>query len=753
MNKKLLTTSLFFATSIAMALDPLETSETSLPWKPWIGSSTPTPYYVNTGLDKGTNPAAGYWYAKTDYEEGGKSKVVWPVETEKADPDSLATIIEHCQGVCGTAKLTKEGGTATFKPFVTVGFNVAGKNENGELVVLGDASDWGGICITYRSDNINPWLQLSMGDDINESAIPTRKLDGGSKITCIPWEDFKPPLDYGHGEQTITGKQAAKQLVSINFKMQGAKGRYKFNICGIGPYGKKIEGKELPTGAESLPTSCPEFHISLKIPEISVNAKWSPQGNNYEATIFVMDGDYKLTEDKDYKIIEKIVNNNKVETTIEGMGDYTGTVKKTFDKPKSITDNSIIVADIPMQTYVDFRQVCPSSSLVIVTDGKDTLKAGSDYIFECSNNTDITSGTLDNAADLKITGINKYAGEITKKFFIWENIGYYAAVQVFEDAEGKAHAEIDGAYDGTDAVAFEEDITVESVVFNREFSVNLENGGFSTIMLPFDVQASSLTGVKSIFEFSKVFDNNGKKTVGVTYVWCNKTIGEQQFGKGNPNCHELSGELKAYTPYLIEMETPTLGIKGGVVLKSTTKAKPDVSNENWVFRGVLQKKDFSKNDQAIQKGIIWAFAGSARNGASIGKFVQFGNNTWVNPFRAYLVDCTTYSDASECKDDENQSEASFVSRYRFADVFAPASSAENSLSAKVPMRVAASETASLEGMEVVIMNGDKERPTVIGHMNPATGEIRMLPRTTQSYDLKGRKVVKGKKAKGAYYRK
>ena len=172
-----------------------------------------------------------------------------------------------------------------------------------------------------------------------------------------------------------------------------------------------------------------------------------------------------------------------------------------------------------------------------------------------------------------------------------------------------------------------------------------------------------------------------------------------------------------------------------------------------MFRGVLQKKDFSKNDQAIQKGIIWAFAGSARKGASIGEFVQFGGNTWVNPFRAYLVDCTTYSDASECKDEENQSEASFVSRYRFADVFAPASSAENSLSAKVPMRVAASETASLEGMEVVIMNGDKERPTVIGHMNPATGEIRMLPRTTQSYDLKGRKVVKGKKAKGAYYRK
>ena len=414
--------------------------------------------------------------------------------------------------------------------------------------------------------------------------------------------------------------------------------------------------------------------------------------------------------------------------------------------PKSLSDVNVAVADIPVQKYADGKPVCPS---VVVTDGKDTLKAGTDYTVTCFNNTTVSSATLDEAAIAQITGKGNYAGAIQKRFFIWENIGNYAAVQVYKDKKGDSHAEIDGAYDGTDAVAFDEDITVESVVFNREFSVNLENGGFSTIMLPFEVNASNLTGVKSVFEFAEVFDKN----VGVNYVWCNAIQGSIEEDKGKTNCNELSGELKAYTPYLIEMETPTLGIKGGVVLKSTTEAKPDVSNKNWVFRGVLQKKDFSKNDQAIQKGIIWAFAGSARNGASIGKFVQFGNNTWVNPFRAYLVDCTTYSDASECKDDETQPEPSFVSRYRFADVLAPATSAENSLSAKVPMRVAANETASLEGMEVVIMNGDMERPTVIGHMNPATGEIRMLPRTTQSYDLKGRRVNEGRKAKGAYYRK
>ncbi len=330
-------------------------------------------------------------------------------------------------------------------------------------------------------------------------------------------------------------------------------------------------------------------------------------------------------------------------------------------------------------------------------------------------------------------------------------------MQVFEDADGKTHAEIDGAYDGTGAVAIDKDIAVESVKFNREFTVNLENGGFSTIMLPFDIKAENLTGVKSILKFDDVkTDKNGMNAVGVNYVWCNATIGKQEHEKGHPDCNKLSGELKAYTPYMVEMDTPTLGIKGNVTLKSSNNATNSVvSKSNWVFRGALEKKEWSKEDEDIKKGQIWAFAGSARNGASIGKFVQFGGNNWVNPFRAYLVDCTTYPDASECKD-ETQPKPSLVSRYRFADALAPASSAENSLSAKKPMGVAASETASLNSMDIVIVYGDSasgERPTVIGRMNPATGEIRMLPRTKQTYDLKGRKVGNGKKAKGAYYRK
>ena len=145
--------------------------------------------------------------------------------------------------------------------------------------------------------------------------------------------------------------------------------------------------------------------------------------------------------------------------------------------------------------------------------------------------------------------------------------------------------------------------------------------------------------------------------------------------------------------------------------------------------------------------------------------MQFGGNNWANPFRAYLVECKkSGEDSWDCQDDA-ETQPSLVSRYRFADALAPTNSAEKSAGAAatdqplVMRQAAASETASINSMDIVIVygdkdsEGDKERPTVIGRMNPATGEIRMLPRTKQTYDLKGRKVGNGKKAKGAYYRR
>ena len=338
----------------------------------------------------------------------------------------------------------------------------------------------------------------------------------------------------------------------------------------------------------------------------------------------------------------------------------------------------------------------------------------------------------------------------------------YAAIKIVREKDGPK-AEIDGEYNGKDAVNIDEDIYVNSVTFNRVFT---PNSGHATIMFPFDVKASSLTGVRSVIEFDGVKpDKNGNNTVGMRYVWCNETLGEEELKNGHPNCNEVNSqrELKAYTPYMIEMESATLGIKDAVTLKSNSgKIVGDAPVGNWVFRGTLQKKEWPKGTGIINEGRLWAFSAAERSGAKIGEFVQFGGNNWANPFRAYLVECKESGDSWDCQDD-SEPKALQVARYRLADALAPTDSAEKSASAAatdqplVMRQVAASETASLNSMDIVIVyddkdsDGEKERPTVIGRYNPATGEIRMLPRTKQTYDLKGRRVGNGKKAKGAYY--
>jgi hypothetical protein len=129
--------------------------------------------------------------------------------------------------------------------------------------------------------------------------------------------------------------------------------------------------------------------------------------------------------------------------------------------------------------------------------------------------------------------------------------------------------------------------------------------------------------------------------------------------------------------------------------------------------------------------------------------MKFGKGVWINPFRAYLFDPN--GEQLKCTDNSAPQPIAvspYAKAYTADFLPAPAKSAANA--------TASSEMASLDefgGMQVVLIDGESgnERPTVIGHMNPTTGGVRMQPRTKQTYDLKGRRVKEGKKAKGAYY--
>ena len=212
------------ATSAAFALDV------------WDGAQG-TPQVV-TGLDNGTE-TSGYWFGYDDSNDKGASKIIWAdgISAAPLDGGDLSDVIVFCSGVCGTASLDK--GSLTYNPFIGIGFNVLGEAEGGGDPEAGDASAWGGICISYASEAA-PELELGLGSvdaDIlyANPAAKLKKATAGN-VADLTWEDFKQPTWY-KGDLKMPGPDAAKQLVAVKFKIQATPADYKFRICGIGPNG------------------------------------------------------------------------------------------------------------------------------------------------------------------------------------------------------------------------------------------------------------------------------------------------------------------------------------------------------------------------------------------------------------------------------------------------------------------------------------------------------------------------------------
>lgn len=224
MNKFLLSLALFAATA-------------SFAFDNWFGHELST--NIITGLDTGTE-TSGFWFFSDDHQQNGLSKTKLPIALGNEYWNfAVEPLLEICNGICGTAVLDQ--GESQALPFISAYFQVAGEtSETDKTAYAADASDWGGICIIYKSQ-VAPILELGLSQNVEATlskAIPAKILDESpnvAKTQCIPWPEFEQPSWY-KGEAKINGEQAAKQLVSINFKIQANPGRYRFNICAIGPY-------------------------------------------------------------------------------------------------------------------------------------------------------------------------------------------------------------------------------------------------------------------------------------------------------------------------------------------------------------------------------------------------------------------------------------------------------------------------------------------------------------------------------------
>lgn len=160
-------------------------------------------------------------------------------------------------------------------------------------------------------------------------------------------------------------------------------------------------------------TTVPEGTTDLSGASVSGISDQTYTGSAIRPAVSVMLDGTKLTEREDYQIsFRSNKNAGTALAIVEGTGQYTGTIKRTFRiHPKNVSELSI--SDIGEKVYTG----TPVVPLPKVKNGSIKLQKDTDYTFNYENNT--TVGT----AGITITGKGNYTGSRTVHFSIVSDSG------------------------------------------------------------------------------------------------------------------------------------------------------------------------------------------------------------------------------------------------------------------------------------------------------------------------------------------
>lgn len=269
---------------------------------------------------------------------------------------------------------------------------------------------------------------------------------------------------------------------------------------------------------------------------------------------------------------------------------------------------------------------------------------------------------------------------------------------------------INGNYKGTGVVDIQEEYVVGEVYFDREFVKDVP----STITLPFETTIGQVEGA-NFYDITNLVIEDG--------VWHVKT---HRLGKNGEN----NNTIVANKPYLLKPTANGQIIfhadKDGFTLNTTEKRSytvdgdPSISGDKWSFRGAYNY--IVLGDSTGILGRAYGFSAETDGDIPVGMFVRGGADADIPALRAYLVHEKAPSPIK----------ASFLNNTQLT------SASKVNYSLEMP-----SET-------VVIDFDDEERTTVIGTLNPVTGQIR-INSAERWFDVQGR-LLKGKPtAKGRYF--
>ena len=228
---------------------------------------------------------------------------------------------------------------------------------------------------SYTGDDVEPALTVTglTGDDYNVS--------------------YTDNTEVGTATATITGKGNYTGTKTANFDIKKSIADY----ATISPItDQTYTGKALE----------PEFTVTL-------NGDTSNDPNGDPATL-TAGTDYTVTWANNTNAAQADAENAPT-ATITGIGDYAGTVSKTFTiNQKNISENDV-VASIEDQTY-DANALTPA---INITYGENSLALTTDYTVAWANNTNAAQATAENGAPTAtLTGTGNYTGTKTVTFTI-----------------------------------------------------------------------------------------------------------------------------------------------------------------------------------------------------------------------------------------------------------------------------------------------------------------------------------------------
>ena len=210
----------------------------------------------------------------------------------------------------------------------------------------------------------------------------------------------------------------------------------------------------------------------------------------------------------------------------------------------------------------------------------------------------------------------------------------YGAITMIERGT-KKHAIIDGNYSGDDETSIPSNTSISAdwITFNRTFPADK----YCTIVLPFEINTSYLTGVDYVLSFAGMtYDENGMLTYMAQIVW-EKSLEHV--------------DLQSYTPYMVLTNRSRLSINNTTPVTIERTRDAFTEKDDWEFRGVTAYTIWDATHNNALLGRVYGFAatsGKATDGVTdvnVGDFVRAEAGAYAYPLRAYLLKKETSSAA------------------------------------------------------------------------------------------------------------